>query len=142
MGRAILAHHPGLIERALRAGLPRYTSWTIANPEGLRRELARTRRQGYAVNNQEWCEGVCEIAAPVWDRAGSVVAVLSLSIPVTQFTKARLDVMVPVLNEIARDISRALGASGTEGSGPRPAGGRSAAGSTRGGKGHGARPAP
>lgn len=139
-GRALLAHHPEVLERVLAADLPRFTPRTITDPEALRRELARARRQGYAANNQEWREGVCGVAAPIWNHAGSAAAALSLSMPATRFTRARLDVMIPLLKEVAADLSRALGYAGQEGSRPRPTDGQRTASRPRGGNRHGARP--
>jgi DNA-binding IclR family transcriptional regulator len=139
-GKVLLAHHPELAERILAGKLPRFTSRTLTDPEVLRRDMARTRRQGYAMNNQEWREGVCGIAAPIWDRTGTVVAALSLSMPATRFTKVRLDTMLPVLKEIAREVSRALGFPGPAAAGPPPTNGRGARSRTRGGDRHGANP--
>jgi Bacterial transcriptional regulator len=51
--------------------LVRFTARTIIGKDGLLEELRAIRRNGYAVNQGEWREGVFGIAAPVRDSAGS-----------------------------------------------------------------------
>jgi IclR family pca regulon transcriptional regulator len=54
------------------------TPRTIATRPGLQAELERVRRQGWALVDQELEAGLCALAAPIRDRAGSAVASLSL----------------------------------------------------------------
>ena len=75
----------------------------------LRTELARIRREGYAVGRGETTPGTTGIAAPLFDARGVAVGAISVSAPDQRFPEARiLDVAVPV-PEAARAISRTLG---------------------------------
>lgn len=60
--------------RLERARLRPLTARTLVAPEDLRAELARVRRQGYALVDQELEEGLRSVGAPVRGRDGTVVA--------------------------------------------------------------------
>lgn len=52
---------------------------TITNPQRLADELARILIEGYAIDDEEFIEGMRSIAVPLRDEAGEVIAALSLS---------------------------------------------------------------
>jgi IclR family transcriptional regulator, pca regulon regulatory protein len=81
MGRVLLAglEPDGLDAFLARAELVRLSARTITAEPKLRAELARVRRQGWAMVDQELEEGLRSVAAPIRDRAGQVVAAVSLS---------------------------------------------------------------
>ena len=67
LGKALLAHlgREELHELVGRKGLPAYTPNTITDLESLERELELIRAQGFAVDNEEYDEGLrCVGAAP------------------------------------------------------------------------------
>ena len=81
MGRVLLAGmEPDDLDAFLaRAELVRLSARTITAEPKLRAELARVRRQGWAMVDQELEEGLRSVAAPIRDRAGQVVAAVNLS---------------------------------------------------------------
>ncbi|MDQ0188937.1 IclR family transcriptional regulator [Alicyclobacillus cycloheptanicus] len=85
------------IERLIRGGLPKYTSNTVVDPDVLLADLARVRRNGYAISHGEAAEGISAIAAPVFNRDGRVefvLACLSVSSWITEeITQATLQVV-------------------------------------------------
>lgn len=92
-GKVFLASLPEAEALALarRGGLRALTRRTITSPAGLRRELRRVRRLGYAVVEEELFEGAGAVAAPVRlarleDR---VVGTVSLSGPTYRLPAAR-----------------------------------------------------
>lgn len=92
LGRVLLAHlPPGELDDYLsRAELVPVLPGTISDPDRLRAELERVRRQGYAVVDQELEAGLVAVAVPVHDRAGRVRAALNLSTHVGRCTAERL----------------------------------------------------
>ncbi|MDF5753282.1 IclR family transcriptional regulator C-terminal domain-containing protein [Spongiactinospora sp. TRM90649] len=104
MGRVLLAWRADLPERLARADLRPLTGRTITSPAGLAEELARVREQGWALVDQELEEGLRSIAAPVRDRAGTVVAAVNLSTHAsrTSVAAARRDLLPPLLATAAR----------------------------------------
>lgn len=87
----------------------RYTSYTITDPEQLKKELNMIRVQGYATEYDELLTGVKSVAAPIYNADGtcdcaiSVVTASRGSISGEYFQKLRQLVM-----QAAEDISREL----------------------------------
>lgn len=106
VGKTLLAALPEEdLERIIRRkGLPRFTPHTITDPGALRLELARVRRQGYAIDNEEIEEGLKCVAAPVLDAGGRVVAAISISTPKERFER-EVSVFIRDVTNTAREIS-------------------------------------
>jgi DNA-binding IclR family transcriptional regulator len=78
-GKALLAFLPqDEIEAALTPALQRFTDRTIIDPAELRAELDRTKRRGYAVSRGELETALWGASAPIRDRQGRPVAVVSV----------------------------------------------------------------
>jgi IclR family transcriptional regulator, pca regulon regulatory protein len=117
MGRVLLA---GLEDEALDAylddvDLRALSPRTITSAAALRRELAKIRRQGWALVDQELEEGLRSVAAPIRDRSGSVVAAMNLSAHASRMSidAAKRSLVPPLLATAARveaDLRAASGA--------------------------------
>jgi DNA-binding IclR family transcriptional regulator len=111
VGKAILAFLPP--ERASeilkRVRFERMTSRTIATPEALRAELEKTRRRGYAVDDEELEEGLRCIAVPVLDAQRLPVAAVSVSGPSFRVTAQKLPTIANHLLQCVRGISMDMG---------------------------------
>jgi IclR family transcriptional regulator, pca regulon regulatory protein len=72
---------------------------TVTSPDILRSELAKVRRQGWALVDQELEEGLRSVAAPIRDRSGKTVAAMNLSAHASRMTiaAARRDLIPPLL---------------------------------------------
>lgn len=77
----------------------------------LRKDLARVRKAGFAVNRDRSERGVTAIGVGVRDPAGEVVAGLSISMPSVRFDVARLEAVLQVLRGAAQGIERDLAGS-------------------------------
>jgi IclR family transcriptional regulator, pca regulon regulatory protein len=88
MGRVILAGLPpaDLDAYLARAKFEPLTDRTIHTPDALRAELARVRRQGHSIVDQELEEGLRAIAAPIRDRSGAVTGAVNVSIHAARAT--------------------------------------------------------
>jgi IclR family transcriptional regulator, KDG regulon repressor len=90
-------------------GLPASTRYTITSPAELERDLAETRRRGFAVDNRENDEDVRCIAGPVRDHSGRVVAAISISGPATRFTREQIPGLSRLVVSVSTHLSEALG---------------------------------
>ncbi len=107
IGLVLLAHAPwSLRQKVLNSPLPALTSYTLTDPDALRRALAEVREQGYVISARQIDETATSIAAPLFGPSGAVVAALSLVVPASADTRP----LVPALVTAARGLSRALGA--------------------------------
>jgi DNA-binding IclR family transcriptional regulator len=111
MGKAVLAHLPveeqtPLIERLV---LTPCTSATITDRALLLEELARIRKQGFAIDNEENETGVRCVGAPIFDHTGRAFAGISISGPAYRTSVSQLEAISRPLIEAAHAISARLG---------------------------------
>jgi IclR family pca regulon transcriptional regulator len=92
MGRVLLAElADGELDSLMGAApLPRLTSRTLTDVPRLERELARVRRQGWALVDQELEDGLRSIAAPVRDSTGRALAAVNVSTHASRTTLEEL----------------------------------------------------
>ena len=111
LGKVLLADLPTaeLRELVSRKGLHAYTPNTITSLAELESELDRIREQGYAVDNEEYDEGLRCVGAPIVDHSGRVVAAIGIGGPVTRVTPERIEPLADVLRDAADGLSRRLG---------------------------------
>jgi IclR family acetate operon transcriptional repressor len=114
VGKAVAAHlPPGELKRLLGDGrLPRYTARTIVTRTALQAELAKVRRRGFALNQEETIEGAFLAGAPVFDAAGRVCAAVSVSAPTARCLPAKRGAMIAAVRRAAAEISRELERAG------------------------------
>ncbi|WP_110034460.1 IclR family transcriptional regulator [Hoeflea marina] len=110
IGRVLLAHGA---EEAVEAYLARttflsYTRFTVTNRDQIRRLLIKVRRDGYAVNDQEFVTGSTGLAAPLFDAGGEAVAAVNLGTLTSRYL-ARREELLLMLRDTADQISQSLG---------------------------------
>jgi IclR family transcriptional regulator, pca regulon regulatory protein len=111
MGRVLLAElERDEVDGLIGPGpLPAITERTITKPADLHDELARVRRQGWALVDQELEPGLRSIGAPLRDRNGRALAALNVS---THVGRVSLDAIrkdfLPALLDTAGQISERL----------------------------------
>lgn len=112
LGKVLLADlaPERVAEIVAERGLAAYTPHTITDEAELHAELTRIRERGYAIDNEEYDEGLRCIGAPVRDHSGHVVAALGIGGPVTRITPERVDELADLVMAAARGLSRRLGA--------------------------------
>jgi IclR family acetate operon transcriptional repressor len=106
VGKVLLAF--GGVE--LPAGeLRPYTTHTIVDPSQLAREVARVRAQGWAQATGEREDDLNALAAPVFDAAGELVAVLGVQGPASRFGEGQMHDARRPLAAAAAALSATLG---------------------------------
>jgi IclR family transcriptional regulator, pca regulon regulatory protein len=110
-GRVLLALKDDAdLERLLNNCKPaKLTQWSLTSKAKLKEELKLVRKQQYAVVDQESEEGLRSLAVPIFNKQGAAVAAISIITNVaTVPRKELLDNYLPILRQVARDISAAL----------------------------------
>lgn len=105
------------VERVIRKrGLPQYTARTITNAAALMRELAKIRKDGYAVSVEEFDAGAWAISAPIRGSRDGTIAGLTLSGPLQRLSPQSKEDWIAAVCRTAARISTKLGytSSGTE----------------------------
>jgi IclR family acetate operon transcriptional repressor len=112
LGKVLLANLDRESAMALveERGLHRCTPRTITDPDALWRELDKVRVEGYAVDDEEYEEGLRCIGAPIVGHTGQIVAALGIGGPVTRVTPERVDELAALVMAAATSLSRRMGA--------------------------------
>jgi DNA-binding IclR family transcriptional regulator len=105
VGKVLLAEAPPQVLQEVLADLTRVTRHTIVEPGRLLRELAGTRRRGYARTCEEMTLGSASIAVPVRPHPGPPVAALGV---VTPASRPQVNRLLPALQVVASAMGRAL----------------------------------
>ncbi len=110
IGKVLIAWaHDDVIKQVVLMGLRPYTSHTITNSADLRKELSRVREAGYALDLEEYEEGLRCVAAPIRDSGGRVVAAVGIAGPAGRLPDGSLlRLIAPVMNAGA-SLARNLG---------------------------------
>jgi DNA-binding IclR family transcriptional regulator len=110
-GKAFLAAlpQPAVADLLERLVLERRTSRTLTTVTALEAELKKIRRQAYAVDNEEYYEGVRCLAVAVHDAHGDAVGALGVTAAASRFTNKRIPEIADAVTSAARTLSQALG---------------------------------
>lgn len=87
----------------------KFTANTITDHLELRRSLRIIRKQGWAMDNEEYQKGHRCVAAPVFDYRGSAVAAFSASGSIHTLSDDRLEEVISSVREATAEISRRMG---------------------------------
>ena len=85
------------------------TSNTLQSLESLKEELKKVRRQGYALDDEEYHPNVRCLAAPVRDAGGQVIAAVGITGASHRFTRAKVKSYARHVLAGAASVSNAIG---------------------------------
>jgi len=110
LGKSILAFmNPEDVKHILHEkGLPRLTKKTITDAGTFEKELSRIRSAGFAVDDEEFEEGIRCIAVPLFDTRGNVMASISISGPTARIQEETIPETVNKLNDTVSAIHKSL----------------------------------
>lgn len=110
LGKVLLSALPhARLEAFLREGdLVALTDRTITEPTAFRQEMAKVRRQGFAMDDREHSADLRCLAVPVFNRAGRIIASVSVSGPVEQLDEPRHPDLLAALRSAAMVIGGRL----------------------------------
>lgn len=114
-GKTFLAFLPEAEARSIlkeKEPLTRYTQWTITSSEEVLAQLPEVRARGYGYDDQEFELGIRAVAAPIRNREGRVIAVISMPGPTSRMTPERVSEIAQGLVAATRAISVRMGWQG------------------------------
>jgi IclR family transcriptional regulator, acetate operon repressor len=111
-GKLLLAHAPDAVREDYlsRHPLVAITGATIVDPARFAEELVRIRRQGFAIDVEEFVEGVGCLAVPVTE-GGGVLAAYTVSAPLARFEHGLDELRRSALRSARSVAAHARGAS-------------------------------
>jgi DNA-binding IclR family transcriptional regulator len=108
-GKALIAFQSNEHIKRVAGHLRSQTPSTITNPARFMLEIDKIRRNGYAINQGEWREGVYGVAAPIFDSTGHAIAAIGLSGPASRFKPQKIKKFSGLLIDAALEITTSLG---------------------------------
>lgn len=109
-GKAYLASLPPAVRRATVHGLHlrRHTPNTHCDAESLLADLKMVARQGYALDKEEFVEGMVAISVPIRDATGRYLASIAFHGPIQRISLESAIAQKDVLLAAARSLSEVL----------------------------------
>lgn len=95
--------------------LTRFTSSTIVTEQGLVTVLEKVRQLGFAVDDEEFEQGLKCVGAPVRDESGRVKAALSVAGPAARLGREVMKDRASAVMRLAGELSAVLGYRPREG---------------------------
>ena len=110
-GKVLAAYADNALrERLLAQGLEKLTANTHAARKGFLAEMAKVRRQGFALDNEEYIKGITCFGAPVFNYAGEVAGAICCSVLTIHYTLKELEEKIgPKVLACAKNISATMG---------------------------------
>ena len=105
VSKVLVAHSPGRRARLEPSRWTAFTPATITSPDAYDLELARIRRDGYALDREEYAAGFSCVCAPIADPGGRVGAAIAITLPTPRF-REELDRLVSDVTDVARVAHR------------------------------------
>ena len=111
LGKILVAYLPQGSLRKLLDGynFEKYTQWTFGSLDAFQEELKLVKERGWAVDDEEYSEGIRCVAAPVFDFTGRVTGAIGISGPSQRIEKENIPKLGEMVKEITLELSRELG---------------------------------
>ena len=108
-GKLLLAYNPVIAAQYLARPLEKFTPRTVTKLPDVQRKLEAIRRAGYSINDEEWVEGVCGVAAPIHDGRRQGIAAFGITALKERVNRAKLKQLITLVSDVARRVSVQLG---------------------------------
>lgn len=111
MGKAILSSYTnGDVSAVVAArGMLRLTPKTLIRRRDLDAQLDAVRRDGYAIDDEEFVPGIRCVAAAIYDDRGDALGAISVSTLPSRMPHERMPALGRLMAETAREITRSIG---------------------------------
>jgi len=87
-----------------------YTAQTECQPLALRREVELARQRGFALNQEEWIEGLSVVAAPILDAGQRLVGAVAVAAPSSRLRELGTEYVATRTCRVSADVAARLGA--------------------------------
>lgn len=111
LGKCLLSNYSkeDLEMRMKNCSFIKFTPNTISSMEEFHEEMGKVRRQGWAMDDQEFEIGHRCIGAPIYDYRGDIIAAISASGDVRVLTDERIEDTAKYVKQAALELSRSMG---------------------------------
>jgi IclR family transcriptional regulator, acetate operon repressor len=88
-------------------GLKRFTPYTQCDPEELWKELSLAHNEAVVMDKEEFAEGFCCLAIPIWSENGEIAA-LGMAVPTQRFANSQQE-LVSTLKQLHTSLTNGEG---------------------------------
>lgn len=106
LGKAMAAFNSKVF--SFKNNYKKYTDNTIVSDEDFKKELESIKNRGYAVDNEEFVEGLICVGMPILNNNNEAVASLSISIPKIRYDNKNIEYYTELLSKYTKRISQDL----------------------------------
>ena len=106
LGKAMAAFNPKVF--SFKNNYIKYTDNTIDSDEHFKRELEIVKERGYAIDNEEFVEGLICVGMPILNNNNEAVTSLSISIPKIRYDNKNIEYYTQLLSKYTKRISADL----------------------------------
>jgi len=116
IGKALLANMPEKeAEKIFKTkGLPPFTDKTLTGTDALFRDLEKTRKRGWSLDDEERYSGMRCVAAPIYNAHGEAIAGISVSGPTVRFSDQTVTDFAAKVMAAAQRVTQMIGGKGPE----------------------------
>jgi DNA-binding IclR family transcriptional regulator len=113
VGKSIMSNLPEEDAHKIweKSEIIKFTPNTITSFKNMLAEMAKIRKNGFAIDNEEHELGVRCIAVAIKDYAGKPIGAISVAAPISRLDDAKIGLIAPIIKNAANNISNALGKS-------------------------------
>lgn len=110
-GKVILAYSSDdYLEKYMSRTLKKMTRNTITEKNDLLLELQKVKKEGFAIDNEEYGNGILCFAAPIFDNTEGVIGAVGSSVSTIDFSyEEAVDYLKPLITNTAKEISERFG---------------------------------
>lgn len=98
-----------------RTTFPKYTPFTITDPEKIVDEIRKVRRDGFALSRSENILGAGSVGAPVFDYNGELMATIFVTAPLARFDLTDLDSLTASVVRAGKAMTNTIHSAGPHG---------------------------
>ncbi|MEG1801077.1 MAG: IclR family transcriptional regulator [Oscillospiraceae bacterium] len=111
LGKCLLSKYPvdKLDDIMVHCSFEKFTENTIGSLDELKAALVQVRKDGWAMDNEEYEMGHRCIGAPIFDYRGDIIAAVSASGNVAILPESKINQVASFVKEIASSISKDMG---------------------------------
>ncbi|HOX31320.1 MAG TPA: IclR family transcriptional regulator [Spirochaetales bacterium] len=110
LGKAFLAYsEPEKRDELLAGPLEKFTAKTISNKRDIPKEMAVIKARGYAVDDEEYTEGILCVASPILNSQGQPIAMMGISGLKNRMSAERVAEYGSLISKNACEVSRKFG---------------------------------
>ncbi len=109
LGKTILAYlEEDILQNQLPSVIPSYSMKTITDRASFLDDIASIREQGYAIDNEEFIDGVTGVGFPIFVNGSQIFGLVGVVAPTSRMSCEKKELVIKLLSRASKAISMKL----------------------------------